>query len=319
MGCFFVGCRRAGAGLLDVERSLSGRRRQFRGAPHQLTNARDATTTDHGAKLLAAIADARHVFEGQKVAEDVLHYLEQVLAAGAPVPAGGGWVDDAGKPLVFGAASMGSGAPVPAQTGTEPGAENASIAKQTHTPLGATPRPVAGSEWPDWARDLDKLAGDVKQIEVATGSLFSELANILGTVGADTFDQAAAAMAAESAEKVADAERSVAARATVSNDATPTIVSRLVVEVDTTQLDAALAKAEQLKVVLAVTSASPVALVELACQVRNEALDIGQPVDITLQLLTLVEQRRTNELLRTAHDEVKWARTRYEQSQRQFS
>lgn len=57
-------------------------------------------------------------------------------------------------------------------------------------------------------------------------------------------DQAAARMAAESAQKLADAERSVAARA-------GTILSKLVVEVDTTQLDAALAKAKDLGMLLA--------------------------------------------------------------------
>lgn len=178
------------------------------------------STTDHSAKLRSAIVQTRLVFEGEPIAVDVLAYLESVLVAGA------------------------AGAPVHAQTGVTPGAENASIAKETHTPLGAALTPVAGSEWPAWARDLDKVATDMKQIEVATGNLFSELANILGTVGATTFDQAAAAMAAESAEMVADAERSVAARAGA-------IICKLVVEVDTTQLDAALAKAEQLKVALA--------------------------------------------------------------------
>jgi len=114
--------------------------------------------------------------------------------------------------------------------------------------------PVAGSEWPAWARDLDKVAADMKQIEVATGNLFSELANILGTVGADTFDQAAAAMAADSARKVADAERTGIFRDTrprIDEASTSTTVAHLVVEVDTTQLDAALAKAEQLKLALA--------------------------------------------------------------------
>jgi hypothetical protein len=52
-------------------------------------------------------------------------------------------------------------------------------------------------------------------------------------------------MAAESAQLVADAERNVAAR-TCS-----TVVSTLVVEIDTTALDVALAKAELLKLSLA--------------------------------------------------------------------
>lgn len=187
------------------------------------------TESNHSAKVSAAIASARHVFEGERLAEDVLHYLEQVLAAGAPVPA---------------------------QTGITQGAENASIAKEIHTQLGSAPTVVAGSEWPAWARDLDKVTTDMKHIKVATGNLFSELASILGTVGADTFDQAAAAMAAESAQKVADAEW-FASRCThrapepVDDASTSTTIARLVVEVDTTQLEAALAKAEQLKVALA--------------------------------------------------------------------
>lgn len=176
------------------------------------------TTHVEKTKLAAAIAKARFVYETLPEAGLVIDYIEQLLMAGASVPA---------------------------QMGIEPGAENVGIAKETHAPLGAAPTPVAGSEWPAWARDLDKVATDMKQIEIATGNLFSELANILGTVGADTFDRAAAAMSAESAEKVADAERSVAARPSAP------IVSRLVVEVDTTQLDAAMAKAEQLKVLLA--------------------------------------------------------------------
>lgn len=135
--------------------------------------------------------------------------------------------------------------------GDEAAARQAAMHQARADLAQAADAPVAGSEWPAWARDLDKVTTDMKQIEVATGKLFSELANILGTVGATTFDQAAAAMATESAEKVADAERSVAARATVSNDATPAIVSRMEVEVDTTQLDAALAKAERLQVLLA--------------------------------------------------------------------
>jgi len=187
-----------------------------------------ADTSGHCAELRSAIAQTRLVFEGEPVAVDVLAYLESVLVAGA------------------------AGAPVPAQTGITTGAHNACVAAreavmhQARADLAqAADAPVAGSEWPAWARDLDKVTADMKQIEVATGNLFSELANILGTVGATTFDQAAAAMAAETAEMVAEAERSVAARAS-----TP-IVSRLVVEVDTAQLDAALAKAEQLKVLLA--------------------------------------------------------------------
>lgn len=208
------------------------------------------------AELRAAIASARHVFEGERLAEDVLHYLEQVLVVGASTPAGSSWADDAGNPVVFGATSPAAGAPVPAQTGTEPGAENASIAKQTHTPLGATPTPVAGSEWPAWARELDKVTADVKQIAAETINVFGQLANILNNVGADTFDQAAAAMAAESAKKVADAEWfasrcTSAAPAPVDATSTPTTIAHLVMEVDTTQIDAALAKAEQLKVLLA--------------------------------------------------------------------
>ena len=175
------------------------------------------STTGHSAKVSAAIASARHVFEGERLAEDVLHYLEQVLAAGAPVPA---------------------------QTGITPGAENGSIAGGSPASAGVAATPVAGSEWPAWARELDKVTADVGQTAAETINVFGQLANILGTVGADTFDQAAAAMAAESAQKVADAERSAAARAS-------TVISKLVVEVDTTQLDAALAKAERLQVLLA--------------------------------------------------------------------
>ncbi|KQQ32010.1 hypothetical protein ASF61_16890 [Duganella sp. Leaf126] len=179
-----------------------------------------ATPADHGAKVRAAIAETRTVFEGEPMAIEALNYIERELAAGAPVLA---------------------------QTGIVSGTANASIAKESHMPLGSAPAPalVAGSEWPAWARQLDKVAAEVRQIEGATGKVFGQLATILGAVGANVFDQAATAMAAESAEKLADAERSVAARASA-----PT-VSKLVVDVDTTQLDAALAKAERLRVLLA--------------------------------------------------------------------
>ncbi|OEZ90701.1 transcriptional regulator [Duganella phyllosphaerae] len=190
-----------------------------------------AAPADDGAKLRAAIASARHVFEGERLAEDVLHYLEQVLAATAQVPA---------------------------QKGIEPGAENASISKETHTPLGAAPTPVAGSEWPAWARELDKVTADVKQIAAETINVLGQLANILSTVGADTFDQAAAAMAAESAQKVADAERNVArAAAQVALDP----------------------------------------LVVISREVFSLSGKLQQPAEITVQLLMLAEQRRTNRLL----------------------
>jgi hypothetical protein len=59
------------------------------------------------------------------------------------------------------------------------------------------------------------------------------------------FDQAAAKMAAESAQMSADAER-MAARA-----ATGTVVADLMLTIDTSAIDAALAKVEQLKAALA--------------------------------------------------------------------
>lgn len=229
----------------------------------------DTTTTTHGAKLRAAIADARHVFGKLPDAMLAVDYFDQVLAC-----------------QVVNAKKTAAGAPVPAQTGITPGAENASIAKESPAIAGAAATPVAGSEWPAWAHELDKVTAEVGQIAAETINVFGQLANILSTVGATTLDQAAtaakaadpvrttaaqqaditrqqaaidqaaAAMAAESAKKVADAEWfasrcTTAAPAPVDAASTPAIVSRLMVEVDTTQLDAALAKAEQLKVALA--------------------------------------------------------------------
>ena len=219
-----------------------------------------ADTSGHCAELRSAIAQTRLVFEGEPVAVDVLAYLESALVAGA------------------------AGAPVPAQTGIAAGGGNASLAEEGLAAAGAEPvvapdpfrvaarqavmhqaradlaqgegAPVAGSEWPAWARQLDKVAVDVEQIAAHARDVVREMSNILGTVGADVFDQAAAAMAAESAKKVADAEWfasrcTTAAPAPVDTASTSTTIAHLVVEVDTTQLDAALAKAEQLKLALA--------------------------------------------------------------------
>jgi hypothetical protein len=47
----------------------------------------NAAVVDHAAELRAAILQTRAVFEGQPGAADVIEYLEQVLAAAAPLPA----------------------------------------------------------------------------------------------------------------------------------------------------------------------------------------------------------------------------------------
>jgi hypothetical protein len=181
---------------------------------------------DHGVKLRAAIADARHVFEGQKVAEDVLHYLEQVLAAGASVPA---------------------------QTVITPGSENASIANETHTPLGVAPTVVGADPFRAAARQavMHQARADLAQAADAPARpTAAQQADIHRHQAA--IDQAAAAMAAESTEKVADAERSAA---------------RTAIE----------------------TSLDPLAI--LSREVFGLSNKFQQPADITVQLLVLAELR----------------------------
>lgn len=169
-----------------------------------------AAPADHGAEVRAAIADARHVFEGQKVAEDVLHYLEQVLAAGA-------------------------------------------------TASGAAAREAVMHQ----ARaDLAQGAGAPLDETVEEGGVLVCTACGASAPTSTAFDQAAARMAAEQARMVADAERGVAARGVADAWLAKTmlepigaalprpVVSKVVLEVDTSALDAALAKAEQLQVVL---------------------------------------------------------------------
>ena len=101
--------------------------------------------------------------------------------------------------------------------------------------------------------------------------------------------------------------------------AASTTVASLSIEIDASAIDLALSKVEQLKVALADLAVSGVPLVELACEARRAARDIGQDVGVTLQLLVLAEQRRTNELLLAGQAYIKRTQTLLDQSRQRFS
>lgn len=131
---------------------------------------------DHATELRAAILQTRAVFASESAAGDALNYLESVLAS----------------------------APVPAQTGTS----TTEQAADTTTTI------------------IAKLAVDIDTSAITAALVLAEqLKQSLGNLATlddlsvsvapppSAADQAAAAMAAESAQLVADAERTVAARA----------------------------------------------------------------------------------------------------------
>ena len=100
--------------------------------------------------------------------------------------------------------------------------------------------------------------------------------------------------------------------------AASTTVASLSIDVDTSSLDLALSKVEQLKVALTDREVSGGPLVELACEARRAARDIGQDVGVTLQLLVLAEQRRTNDLLLASQACIKQIQTLFDQSRRRY-
>jgi hypothetical protein len=101
--------------------------------------------------------------------------------------------------------------------------------------------------------------------------------------------------------------------------AASTIVGGLSIAIDAISIDLVLSKVEQLKVALADRAVNGVSLVELACEARNEARDTGQDLGVTLQLLVLAEQRRTNELLLVGQAHIKQTQTLLDQSHPRFS
>ena len=238
-----------------------------------------ATPADHGAKVKAAIAAARHVFEGERLAEDVLHYIEQMLAA-----AGGG---------------------------------NASIAEEGLTAAGAAPAPALEKDWRpayvrlhatylDLARRYDKLEALHDELKSAVAYARATAAVEIGPeIALPTFtvgDEAAARQAAMHQAR-ADLAQAVdaPARPTAAQQA---YISRHQAAID--RAAAAMAAESAQKVVdaerQAARAAGQVAL-EPAAVLSREVFSLSnklqQPADITLQLLVLAEQRRTNEFLRT--------------------